>query len=615
MLKYVLIFSWDWDMIESLPLVELIDTKSFKLKHSTSQRISYFLPNINEDIHELNELIGRFNSYPQGQEALQSLYHIYNKRKIILSKYPEDFVSICSNFHQIFHVALFNDIKQNFRDLGVNSIADDFLKPFFINQSEIPSYSFVEFFANMEPEKINLIYSAVAKAKYPRQVPELLIEEVSDFPWSNYSIRFIGGKNALNFLVQSINGEMVVLSVIDNMNHTTQASLYLTEGENTQSLLGGILEGQIVKTYTQRCAFLPGRPGEINVKSFKLKEYCSQGDLQALSKRRLPDKEKLSSAINLYKQMAAILINIEKNGCAFPDMKNSNWLVNEDNKLLIGDDKSLMFSKDGMIKSSVIEKIIHSSYLCPPEVKDLQGLVRFSVNPCNVEKLHAFQFGMNLYQYLTGCENSFLNRCNSADDLNFSYGIFNNEVGASLVGLIYSLMDYNPEKRPSTQNVYNSLQNCNCQMILSQIEHYKFSENDEVMREYLEQMDINVEDAAFENPLTLDSIEIGLENTLNIFKNSRRLKLILNNFQKIDLGLFKPVVERRLVYELYNEFTQIPFRERVIIFDENNLEEVSRQTMDLINRIEIAFGISAPSDVAEEKAQNNQTPPSPRDSL
>lgn len=88
MLKYVLIFSWDWDMIESLPLVELIDTKSFKLKHSTSQRISYFLPNINEDIHELNELIGRFNSYPQGQEALQSLYHIYNKRKIILSKYP-----------------------------------------------------------------------------------------------------------------------------------------------------------------------------------------------------------------------------------------------------------------------------------------------------------------------------------------------------------------------------------------------------------------------------------------------------------------------------------------------------------------------------------------------
>ncbi|MCH9689660.1 MAG: hypothetical protein K0U24_04890 [Gammaproteobacteria bacterium] len=60
----------------------------------------------------------------------------------------------------------------------------------------------------------------------------------------------------------------------------------------------------------------------------------------------LPPEQRLDKIIDVSTQMAAMLAVLESKGCAFPDMKNDNWFVDEFGNLYISDTKTLVFSDE-----------------------------------------------------------------------------------------------------------------------------------------------------------------------------------------------------------------------------------------------------------------------------
>lgn len=597
--------------IDLLPLIDVSIAKFESLpasgtKNSIAKRMLHYIPQVNEEIADLNHLIERYNNCaPEDPIALDTLYNIYNKQKAIVSRYPEDCVNFCVNFYQVFHVDLFNQIKQNFERLGVSSISDSFLKNHLRKHSPSALYPLVESFANMEPAKINLIYKALLALKIDGAIPTSIIDELPDFPWNEYSINFLGGNNSVNFLLQSIHGEQFVLSIAERFNNTMQASLFLSEGNLDASLLeDGVLDGKIFKVYARRSALLIGNAGEEFIKTLEIREYCSEGDLLSLKQRNLTNSVRLATAIDLYKQMALILNEIELKGCAFPDMKNSNWLMTRDSRLVIGDDKSLIFSNNGMISSDEINSVIRTDYLCPPEVRNWRGGITFRDNPTNVEKLHAYQLGKNLYQYLTGCENSYLRKHHIAEEFSFKYDIFVNPVGANLSGLISELTMLNHNRRPGVKEVYRRLQTFNCQLMLLELENFKFSTYDTVLNDFLANQWMQVEAAFNDHRDALSSIETYLESLVSIFKNNTSLQLILNNLKQVRFGMFGTTINIHLINELSDQFSQIPFEERLKIA-QNDFEGLSHETIELLHRIENLSTASSAGSTQEDVSEGD----------
>jgi len=67
-------------------------------------------------------------------------------------------------------------------------------------------------------------------------------------------------------------------------------------------------------------------------------ELCSGGDLQDHLAAQKTPTERIESALSIYQQMSRLLIDITNDGCAFPDMKNSNWLIDPDGTIPFTDE-------------------------------------------------------------------------------------------------------------------------------------------------------------------------------------------------------------------------------------------------------------------------------------
>ncbi len=186
--------------------------------------------------------------------------------------------------------------------------------------------------------------------------------KMSNFLLHN-QIEYLGGKNSRNYLITPPNAEPpFVLKLENRMGMPKDAETFLRSIDNSERL---------VPIYADREVYLKD-DNKFPIRSIIVTDYCPSGDLLVFAKQE-KDTELLGyfkNALLVYSQMAEILTNLSKNKLAFPDMKNTNWVMGEDDLIRISDGKSLTgVSKEGnVLFSPSSNKIITTLGYQPPEL-------------------------------------------------------------------------------------------------------------------------------------------------------------------------------------------------------------------------------------------------------
>lgn len=401
--------------------------------------------------------------------------------------------------------------------------------------------------------------------------------------FANFSLTFLGGKNSKNFLVHPVLGEPQVLRIYKRFRNTAEASMHLGNR---------VLIDDLATNYAERVASFESNH-ETQLINIAASEFIVNGNLISYSSG-LTTKARLNTALNFYSQMALILMKIEDENCAFPDLKNSNWLVAADAKIKIGDDKSLIIAQNKTIGLKQGNVIIFSPFTCPPEVKNKEGQINFK-NAVNVSRIHAYGLGINLYQYLTQKPNSYFTASLEGSAFDFSDEIFLDETGQELRNLILELLEPAEEYRLSIKEACIKLQNLKADNIIQEIKKFAYSSHDAPLGDYIANIRIAMFEAiASENLQALFDINADLEKTLDVFLDSDKLQAIRRNFQTLENNASKFLAfnSKKRIQSLRHEMNSIPFRERLKILS-GNTRGVDEDSLMAFSVVETALGLGA----------------------
>ncbi|MBI2785262.1 MAG: hypothetical protein HYX60_02695 [Legionella longbeachae] len=407
--------------------------------------------------NHLNQLIIAYNKTRNKQDSIEKLKSILRYKQDIENKYSDKYVSKCSDFSNEIQVKLFLSIKKEFETLGIPSLYG------ILDKGSPKTNSFSEILANMEPEKVNKLIVILSKGRRfsKEELAQLYAPENNkDFEsfLQNNSISFLGGGNSKNF------------KITPNDNSTP----YVLKVENRM----GMPKAPVVKLRDQSLKdnltpILAERQGTTNemTRTILITEFCAGGDLMA--QNTLKKKKHIESAVKLYDQMLSCLIGIGNDGCAFPDMKNTNWLVDEHDKLMLADTKSLVFcdENDHINYNEIIidtgGSFVRTQYMNPPEFYKMRDKLFSSDN------VHAFMFGKNLYQYLTKCGNEVLGYIMDSSYIKFEDKIFKTNPGKLLESLIKDLIKEKPNDRISLQSAKSKINEINTLIKQEELEFSK----------------------------------------------------------------------------------------------------------------------------------------------
>ncbi len=436
-----------------------------------------FIDEANRGITELNKLINQYNQAKLAQK-LNILYQIYLKQKEINDALPQNIKSANPEYREKIHHELFKNLQTQFAHLGVVSLQEDYLKARINSQSvKAPDPSaLTEILANMAPEKVDRLLEILsAGKKFNAKELESLYQphepgyQVFQLFLSTHSISYLGGENSYNFKITHLDTcSSEVLKVEDRLGVPRTIENYLKAHSLKQVIApiraqreGHYLRGGFVHT----------------TKTVLITDFYRESDLGNAIKDTLSDEEKIKTALKIYCQMATIVEKIEKDGCAFPDMKNSNWLL-DNGALLIADTKSFLFldwEKKINLHDyrNVWHEFLATPYLIPPEAQYMLGT--FSAT-----KMHSYMLGKNIYHFLT----------NSTKEIEFNHPIFSSPIGQELCVLIKGLTQGNPEKRISLSEAATQMQamfraidipsvQAECRATLEEIAQFKQGHNDE----------------------------------------------------------------------------------------------------------------------------------------
>ncbi len=164
--------------------------------------------------------------------------------------------------------------------------------------------------------------------------------------------------------------------------------------------------------------------------------------------------ERIDSTLFFGEQMLQILTEIANAGCAFTDMKLENWLINFKGELVIADNKSLAIAEGNQLRKSDFFRanlypIIHSPHLTPPEFNTDER--------SSVDRIHAYLFGKNLYEYITAGDFEDLYEKQSATGYNFDLDVFKTSCGKRLQQLIEALVVPDVSQRMSSRQALKEL--------------------------------------------------------------------------------------------------------------------------------------------------------------
>ncbi|MBA2652148.1 MAG: protein kinase [Tatlockia sp.] len=248
-----------------------------------------------------------------------------------------------------------------------------------------------------------------------------------------HKLSFLGGGNSKNFKVENIYTNKSYVLKLDNR---------LNAPKQMEAKLMVELKKTMTPIYAERQTTFKNNEGLMVTRVLLFTEYCAGGDLDSHAQKQPNVSAKLKSAVNIYRQMAETLETIRKQDVLFPDLKNTNWLIDEKRQLRIADTKSFLPTKDCFYNKDGPENkwysLLSTRYMNPPEFQKRQ----FYADP-----VHAFQLGKNLYQYLTGCDYIYLFEHGEGALYNFEFAIFKTEEGKELRQIIIDLIKPNPDYR------------------------------------------------------------------------------------------------------------------------------------------------------------------------
>lgn len=462
------------------------------LSKSTAQMVDKFIKSVNGDIDELNRLIKVYNDTRDKEGKIRALQGVYHYAKIVDSKYQAAYMSFSAGYRETIHQTLYSNVKKEFAKLGILSLH----KVLEINPASPPitpvnKDSFAEILANMSPEKTSRLLTILAEgAKFDLTDFKRLYssgeegyEEFQSF-LKKHSIQFLGGGNSKNFKITSLaDGSEIVLKVDNRLNMPKKVEAHLREHSLKATLTPVAAERQ--------ATYVDASSSERWTRTLLLTEFCAGGDLESHSKQRPNNAARLQSALDIYSQMGTILNDISRDGCGFPDMKNTNWLLDRNGRVRLADTKSFAFTDAvGNIdyKSPANEwcSLLSTGYMNPPEFK------RWDRVPFSADKMHSFMLGKNLYQYLTQCDFEYLYGKNDAAEFDFSAPIFQSAPGRQLKTLISAMIKVDPAQRIPVSEAVSELTRIQkiiavneCNEILEKINRKGFGKADTAMNAFV----------------------------------------------------------------------------------------------------------------------------------
>jgi hypothetical protein len=372
--------------------------------------------------------------------------------------------------------------------------------------------------SDMSPERADKLMEILHKGKNDTLKLELLTLYGKEAgpeanKWKEFlkthAIEFLGGGNSKNFkVVNTTNGDVKVLKVDNRLGMARHVEQHLRVN------LGDVF----TPIYADRQVKGNDPQGKMVSRTLLVTDLCPSGSVQEDSQKlRTPphsverDRATFMRASNIMSQMSQVYMDIQKNNCMFPDSKLTNWLVDSEGKLRIGDTKSFLFTENGFYKNNIMENkdlgMIYTLGFTPQE---------FAKPPYEVEKAHSALLGRNIYTYLTGKWPP-----NGRSIGLLSEPIFNSQIGAEYQKLIQDLTRDPPSSRLSLANAKDKLVGLWAKLVENKIEDLAKS------------LDVDLRTLAV-NTLRLDKTRVGYSKSDSIAKIDSELDQVKASFDKCD---------------------------------------------------------------------------------
>ncbi|MFJ1268275.1 hypothetical protein ACD661_06880 [Legionella lytica] len=485
---------------------------------------------------ELNALIEKYNGEENFHNKRLFLYQIYQMQKELSSRFPQQIIASCPEYQQKIHHKLFKEIKEEFLYLDISSLQEQALESqLAAKQLPIDPTSLPELIANMPPEKVDSLLKILFEGAGFNRLELIQLYSSQEDGYKEFqvflhthTIMSLGGRNSHNFkITNTYTGHNLVLKIDFREKYPRHADIHLRKRS---------LENVCTPIWAERDASFLNQKGQCITRTLLVTDYCQGSDLESYAQFSRPLSELITLALNIYLQMASLLRNIVLDGCAFTDMKNSNWLLNN-GVLKLADTKSFLFiDESGLLNMSIPENywfygVTGTIDLIPPELN-----CRLPP-PSSADKAHTFMLGKNLYQFLT--------KVPDLDDVigektDFSAPIFLTPSGVLLKELIIKLTQEDSKLRPSMSEVISELTKIKLvQAYITQFRQYKRGFND------LEIEKAILGTGEYLAKITNDTELPLLEHKLNAIKDTIYENMQIGELKKACASLLKEIKKFR----------------------------------------------------------------------
>ena len=427
--------------LSTIPNIEL-DLSQFKPEAHDILR--EFLRITNTHLKLINQEIDAYNHPDNRSKKSAILASIKEKIKTMDDLQSGQCVAHCPDYSTKIHTKLFRELQEEHHliDIEANKPAN----------TSAPTLA--ELIAHMDPEKINQMTSILANStdnNFQTALKNLYQpgengKEAYDAFLKHHHIRKFSVGNSTNFKVSNIDTKQAQVLKIENR-------LGLPKQPETQ-LRNTAASGALTSLYADRHAvYKDTKTNRWVSRNLQVTEFCPGSDLENYA-NNLPTDELeliLINAASIHIKMTEILEQFQAVGCAFPDMKNTNWLMNSSSQLKIADGKSFVVT-DSSGNITPETRIIRTERMSAPEMLGNPRL------PFSADKMHAYILGKNLYLALTGDDDTAFSYKDSsgknnlrldASTFDFSAPIFKTKKGQKFEKLIRATVKFKPDDRLS----------------------------------------------------------------------------------------------------------------------------------------------------------------------
>ncbi|MBI2786252.1 MAG: hypothetical protein HYX60_08125 [Legionella longbeachae] len=403
-------------------------------------------------IKNVNSLIDKYNNEQDNLQRKTIINQIQSHIKTMEYQFGERMFEESPGYRKASSL-LFLEIKYQLENLQISPL----------DQNKKPSI-LAEMIANLHPKKASKFLYIFQQNNPSRYLPRLYDKENHSEAiyytlfWKLHSIEFLGGQNSKNYKITDNKGNIRVLKIENRLNLPRTIEMYLREQDALKERFTSIEVDRQV-TYVD---FNKKKP---ITRTIIVTQFCEHGNLIE-QRERINDKniESIQNhAIDIFTQMAQILLHIQNAGCMFPDGKIFNWLLDKNGNLRIADTKSFLFTKKNghYPKSEIIPgndycKLVSTIGFNPPEF--------FMDEEVTSDGVHAFILGKNIYAYtcLAIYSEDFKNdKFNCGQDLNFTHDVFKTPKGIALKHLIIGLVTSSTTQRMTVKEALETLNNLN----------------------------------------------------------------------------------------------------------------------------------------------------------